>query len=98
MIPILDESVNYDDPNSYNGKVMGEKETRAKLLYRARCLGADCEYQLKKIMDKYDNLLKNCTNDAERQDMGRLGSIEIFNILDLYGKMYQNDKLIIVKD
>lgn len=88
-------AVDYDDPNSYNGKVMPEDETRRKLLLKAKRLG--CEKEVRIIFDKYDKLMRVCPNDSERADIGRLGALEVFKILDLYGKMYVNNKLVINK-
>lgn len=96
MARLLDgPAIDYDDPSQYNGKIMSEKETRAKLLYRARCLGGDCEIQMKMLLAKIDGLMRNCTNDAERIDIGALGSSEVFKLLDFYGKLFQGQNLII---
>lgn len=85
-----------DDPNNLNGRIMPEQETRRKILYKARQLG--CEQEIKIIFSKIDNLMRNCTNPAERDDIGKLGAVEIFQMLDLYGKMFVNNKLIIAKE
>lgn len=89
------DGVDYDDPNSYNGKVMPEDETRRKILIKARHLG--CEKEVRIIFDKTDKLMRNCTNESERADIGQLGALEVFKMLDLYGKMYVNNKLVINK-
>lgn len=89
-------AVDYDDPNSYNGKVMPEDETRRKILLQARRLG--CETEIKNIFAKIDRLMHNCTNESEKLDIGKLGAYEIYQMLGLYGKMYVNNKLIVNKE
>lgn len=92
----LDHNYDYDDPESFNGKIMPEDETRRKILFKARQLG--CEKEIRIIFNKIDGLMRNCTNPAEREDIGKLGALEVFQMLDLYGKMYVNNKLIITKE
>lgn len=92
----LDANIDYDDPNNFNGKIMPEQETRRKILHKARQLG--CEKEIRIIFDKIDGLMRNCTNPSEREDIGKLGAVEVFNMLSLYGKMYVNNKLIVTKD
>lgn len=96
----LDENgnvtVDYDDPNAYNGRIMPEGETRRKILLQARRLG--CETEIRNIFEKIDRLMRGCTNESERLDIGRMGALEIYKMLGLYGKMYVNDKLIINKE
>ena len=88
--------MDFDDPSAYNGRVMPEDETRRKLLNQARRLG--CETEIRQIFTKIDNLMRNCTNQSEREDIGKMGALEIYQMLGLYGKMYVNNKLVIAKE
>lgn len=89
-------AVDYDDPNSYNGRVMPEDETRRKILLQARRLG--CETEIRAIFAKIDKLMRGCTNESERLDIGKMGAYEIYQMLGLYGKLYVNNNLIIAKE
>jgi CTP-dependent riboflavin kinase len=79
-----------------NNKVMSEKETRRKLLQHAREVG--CEGDMIKILDKYDNLLRNCTNDKERKDISSLGAYEVYRLLGGGGELYVNGQLVAKDD
>lgn len=88
-------NIDYDDPNSYNDRVMPEDETRRKILNQARRLG--CETEIRNIFNKIDKLMRNCTNESERLDIGKMGALEVYKMLGLYGKMYVNNELVINK-
>lgn len=60
--------------------VMPEDEYRKKLFNKARAYGR--EFELTMIFAKYDNLLKNCTNDKERQHIAILGHVEVHKLLE----------------
>lgn len=79
---------------SQNIKIMSEKETRRKLMNRAKEL--NIEYDMKMLLDKFDNLLKKCTNQKERDDIAKLGAYEVYALLDKGGKLYVNNELIYV--
>jgi hypothetical protein len=78
-----------------NNTVLSEKETRKNFLKHARVLG--CEQQMLILFAKYDNLLRNCTNEKERVDIGKLGTLEIYRLLGATGDLYVNGELV-VKD
>lgn len=61
-------------------KIMNEKQYRLKLLGEARLKG--CEKEMLILFDKYDKLMRNCTNIQERENIGKLGILEIHNLLD----------------
>lgn len=60
-------------------KVATEAETRKNILEYARSLG--CEGDVIKILNKYDALLKNCTNEEERKAIGIMGNVEMHRLL-----------------
>ncbi|SRR5260221_2954790 len=61
-------------------KIASEGEFRNKILNRAYHMG--CSTEVKAIMDKYDELLKYCTNPVERYNIQRLGVCEISKYMD----------------
>ena len=56
------------DPNNLSNKVMPEWETRKKLLHHAKLVG--CEGDMLKLFAKFDKLMKNCTNNKEKELFG----------------------------
>ncbi len=79
----------YDNSNV---KVLDEKATRAKLLARAKSLGIERDLLI--LLDKYDTLMRNCTNEGERRDMGKLGAFEVYNLFNRGGELYVDGQLI----
>jgi len=79
------------DPKNLSNKVLSEEETRKRLLAHAFVMG--CEGEMKKIFNKYDNLVRNCTNEQERKDMAKNMAIEIYYILGAGGELYVDNKL-----
>lgn len=84
--------INLDDPNNVNNIVLKEQETRKRILSDARRLG--CEKEMRILFEKYDNLMRNCTNDKERADMGKLGAYEVYKLLGGGGKLYVDGQLV----
>jgi hypothetical protein len=84
--------IDASDPNNLSDVVMDERETRKRLLNQARRLG--CEQEMLKIFAKYDGLQRNCTNQKEREDIGKLGAYEIYTLLDRGGKLYVDGQLV----
>jgi hypothetical protein len=60
-------------------KVASEMETRKNILEYARSL--NCEGDVIEILNKYDALLKNCTNEQERKAISVMGNIEMHRLL-----------------
>lgn len=60
--------------------IVDERAYRESLIREARFKG--CETEMKIIFDKYDRLLRNCTNMKEAEQIGTLGVMEISNLLD----------------
>lgn len=56
-------------------KILSEAETRKSVLEVARFYG--CEKEAIQIFDKYDKLLRGCTNDGERQAIALMGNEEL---------------------
>lgn len=73
-------------------KVLDERETRKRLLTHARMIG--CEKEMLILLNKADTLLKNCTNEKERLDIGKLFILEIYKLLGGGGELYVNGQLV----
>jgi len=84
------------DPKNLSKKILSEKETRIRLMIHAKRLG--CTKELQQIFDKYDRLLRNCTDEKERKDMGKLGAVEIYKILGGGGELYVDGSLVVKDD
>jgi hypothetical protein len=59
--------------------VMSEKETRRRILAKARSLGI--EVDVRRILEKTDNLLRHCTNEKERKEIAMFGALEVHMLL-----------------
>lgn len=88
--------IDASDPNNLNNKILSERETRSRLLTHARMLG--CEKDMLIIFAKYDKLLRNCSNEQERIDIGKMGSVEIYKILGAGGELYIDGQLVCKDD
>ena len=71
-------------------KVYTEDETRRRLLNTARYYGF--ENEVKAILDKTDNLLRNCTNPQEREHIALFGIIELQKFLGNGDQLVVNGK------
>lgn len=86
-----------DQPNiNISDKVLPEYETRKRLLEHAKLVG--CEPEMIILLDKYDKLLRNCTNDKERKDISKLGSYEVYCLLGRGGSLYVDGQLVAKDD
>ena len=56
-------------------KLASEDKTRAALFTIAKEIG--CTGELKELLDKYDRLLRNCSNQVEAQHIGALALSEV---------------------
>lgn len=83
------------DPNNLSAQILNERESRKRLLKHARLVG--CEKDMMLLFVKYDNLLKNCPNEKERKDIGKLGAVEMHRLLGGGGTLYVDGQLV-VKD
>jgi hypothetical protein len=84
--------INGADPANISNRVLSEQETRRRILGRARELG--CEQDMKTILNKYDRLLRNCTNEQERKAIAQLGVYDMYALLDKGGELYVDGQLV----
>src|SRR5579859_3967859 len=90
---IPDIKIDFDDPNSYSNKILPEQESRKRILTHARLVG--CEKEMMLLFAKYNKLLKACTNEKERLDIGKLAAVEVFRLLGDTGSLTVNGELVI---
>ena len=88
--------IDASDSQNVSKKVLPEQETRRRLLKHARLVG--CEGDMKILFDKYDRLLRNCTNDKERVDIAKLGAYEMYRLLGGGGELYVDGNLVAKDD
>ncbi len=74
------------------GRVAAERETRKKLLSYARNMGFEKEMLI--LFAKYDNLMRTCKNDKEREDIRKLGAFEVYKLLGGGGELYVDGQLV----
>lgn len=91
-IHIPDIKVDFNDPANVSNKVLSEQETRKRLLTHARIVG--CERDMLLLFAKYDKLMRNCSNETERQDMSKLACVEVYSLLGRGGELYVNGQLV----
>lgn len=77
-------------------KIKSEAETRKNILGLARNLG--CDIEVRKIFERYDKLLKNCTNETERYQISVMGAAELHRFLDCRGALVINGQEILPAD
>lgn len=84
--------IDVSDPNNLNPtKILPEYQYRKNILAVARDLGI--EYEIIRIFDKYDRLMRLCPRDDERRDISKLGILEIHACLSKGGNLYINNDL-----
>lgn len=69
-------------------KISNEQGTRQYILSLAKLQG--CEMEACKIMDKYDGLLRNCTNSIEKKHIALNGITELHKLLNIQGELNIN--------
>jgi hypothetical protein len=79
-----------------NKKALSEDQSRDNLLATARKLG--CEQEVKQIFNKYDALLKSCTNKSERDQMAILGIVELHKLLGCRAPLVVNEQEVLPGD
>jgi hypothetical protein len=62
--------------------IIPEREFRQILMEEAKFKGAECAIGLQMLFDKWDRLMKSCTNPDERLAMSKLGIKEISDYMD----------------
>lgn len=80
------------NPDNLSKKVLDERETRRRVLNYAKDMG--CEKEMLIIFAKYDKLMRNCTNEKERNDISKLGVIEVYRLLGGGGELYVDGQLV----
>jgi hypothetical protein len=61
-------------------KPLPEAQTRKKLFTLAKRLG--CDFELKKIFTRYDELLKKCPNALERKQIAVMANVEVHKLFN----------------
>lgn len=95
-LTLPDITIDATDPSNLSQRVASERETRSRLLAHARLVG--CEGDMLKSFAKYDKLMRNCTNDKEREDIGKMGAVEVYRLLGGGGELFINNQLVCKDD
>lgn len=74
-------------------KPVNEKEFRQRLINMARRF--NCEGDVRQIFEKYDRLLKNCTNEEERKHIAVTGIAELHNFFYCKGALVVNGEIVL---
>jgi len=90
------DKIDLTNPANLSNKVLDENETRKRLLRHARLVG--CEMEMRLLLEKYDKLLRNCTNEKERADIAKLGCYEMYRLLGGGGELYVDNQLVAKDD
>lgn len=80
-------------------KVLDERETRKRLLNHARIAEFErgltgLEREMLMLFARTDKMLRNCKNDSERADIGKLAATQVYKILGGGGQLYINGQLV----
>jgi len=86
------EKIDLDKSENLSNKILKEQETRRRLLTHARING--CERDMLLLFAKADNTLKNCTNENERQGIGKLFIVEVYKLLGGSGQLFVDGQLV----
>lgn len=68
------------DGKEHAHPLIDEKEMRRRIMAEANFKG--CAVEMQMIFNKFDNLLKGCTNKQEAEAIGTMGVLEISELLD----------------
>lgn len=77
-------------------KPLSEAETRAKLYSLARWLG--CDVELRQIFDRYDRLMKNCTDPNEKKQMSVMANVEVHRLFNFRDALVVSGQMILPAD
>lgn len=75
---------------------LSEKETRRRLMRDAIKYGFQIELQM--IFNKYDRLMMLCPNKKERDDIAKLGALEVVKLFDPHGSISIDGQIVIRQD
>jgi hypothetical protein len=92
---LLNSDGKIDETTRVKDKVLDERTYRSKILNVARDLG--CLKEIILLFKKYDDLMRNCPNEQERKDIGKLGIIEIYKMLGSHGSL-EIDGQVVIKE
>ncbi len=74
--------------NKKNTEVADEETTRRGVLNEARKI--NCENEVKQFFDKYDKLLRNCTNKTEYDHISSVAIEELNKLFAWHRELYEN--------
>lgn len=86
------EKIDASNAASLSNKVLQEQETRRRLLTHARLIG--CERDMLLLFAKADSTMKNCTNEKERSDIGKLFCEQVYRLLGGGGQLFVDGQLV----
>lgn len=86
------EKIDLTNPDNLSNTVLQEQETRRRILGHARWMG--CEKEMLLLFAKVDKLMRNCTNEKEREDIAKLGAVEVYRLLGGGGELYVDGQLV----
>ena len=95
-LTLPDIKIDTTDPGNLSQRVANERETRSRLLTHARMVG--CEKDMLLLFAKFDKLMRNCTNNKEREGISKLGSVEVYRLLGGGGELYVDGQLVCKDD
>ena len=75
---------------------MSEQKTREKIMIQAIKLG--CGLEVAGLFKKYDDLLKTCTNDSEREHIKVLAITDIYKFIGFSGGLTIDNQVVIPDD
>jgi len=78
---------------------LDERDTRLRIFSDCRDkYGPEAERQLRMVFDKWDSLLKKCTNEQERKHIKVMAITEIHTMMNYAGGLSIGGKLVIDDD
>lgn len=91
--------IDASNPENLSDKILDERETRKRLLAHARLAELDrgvkgLEKEMMVLFAKADKMLRNCGNEQERKDIGKLFAVEVYRILGGGGQLYIDNQLV----
>jgi len=89
---VPDINIDMSDPNNYSNRVLSEQETRRRLLRHARLVG--CEKDMLLLFSKADKMMKSCSNEEERKDMGKLFATQVYKLLGGGGELVVDGQIV----
>lgn len=95
MAILLNSDGKIDENTKVNDKILDEKEYRNRLCGVARQLGCLKDFLI--LLNKFETMMRNCTNDQERKGISELGVVEIYKLLGSHGPLSINGKMVFEK-